>query len=245
MTTTSLRWPSTVHSHDTPEPGLADQVASLLWLESNVVLVITGRPGGRTSGFLADLTHAVSQRATVLRIRTPVQPEELVQALAGQLGVPTEHLDPTRTAARVGERLTEAGARKRHVLICEEAQRYPERTLEALRQLSNHPVNIVLCGTRQLLRRLASPSLAAFKQRINYRLDLDAAGFSRHARPLGIGLFLAALAYAATLWWTPQAPPADDVVHPITRHAAAPAGPEADGLHLILERSLKQPPAAD
>jgi hypothetical protein len=252
----TIPWLPTTSAQEMPEPNLAEQVAMMLRAERQVVIVITGRDSGRVSGFLADLTHALSHGDSVLRIKTGIDVAELFVLLAGQLGLPTQNLSPMQVATKVGERLGEAAPSGHFILVCENAQLFSEALLESIRQLSNYPINIVLCGRPMLLRRLGRPALSAFKQRLNYRLNLDESTFTGAFKWLLALLIFGGLAYFGMRWLAETPAPKNDVhtpfpsVAPLTQRApmpaiilAAPTSADDSAPSLILDKSLRQPPA--
>jgi len=258
---TAIPWLPTTGAQELAEPNLAEQVAMMLHAERQVMILITGRDNGRIVGFLADLTHAVSHGDSVLRIKAALDASEFFALLAGQLSLPAQRLSPMQLAAKVGERLNEPAPTGHFVLLCEGAQQFSDPLLEAIRQLSNYPINIVLCGRPQLLRRLARPALSALKQRLNYRLDLDQSPFAGRLKWLLIFLVFSGLAYFFAHWLaqTPAAKP--DIIRPIAGRAALarppepaprsvsaaatprkPAAESEPDVSLVFDPTLKQPP---
>lgn len=217
--TSAIPWLPTTSEFSGEEASLAEQVASMLHMERQVMILITCGDSGRTSGFMAELTHAVSHGDTVLRIKAAIAAEELFVLLAGQMHLPTQGLNQMQLATYVGERLREDAPQGNYVLLCEGAHQYTSALLENIRQLSNYPINIVISGRPKLLRMLWRPSLYALKQRLNYRLDLNEWQFTNAFKWL---LALSVIAGAAYFVWhqqtdtsiaqtetpTPVAPPA-------------------------------------
>ena len=160
-----------VFDQDIP-PTIADGIAALLKMDRQIITV-TGKVDGRMSGFLADLTHCISRGGSLLRVKTALSPEELHAALATQLHLPTSSETAVQLAARVGHRLQQLAPRGRFVLLCEAANQYSFPTLEAIRQISNYPVSIVLVGGPALNRRLRRGSLKPLRQRITHQLSLN------------------------------------------------------------------------
>jgi len=196
--TSAIPWLPTTSELEGEETSLAEQVASMLHLERQVMILITGNDSGRMSGFMAELTHAVSHGDTVLRIKAAIAVDELFVLLAGQMHLPTQGMNQMQTATYVGERLREDAPQGNYVLLCEAAHQYTSVLLENIRQLSNYPINIVLSGRPKLLRRLWRPSLFALKQRLNYRLNLNEWQFTSAFKWL---LFLALIGGAAYFAW--------------------------------------------
>ncbi|MEO1766490.1 hypothetical protein [Thiobacter aerophilum] len=242
-TTVDPAQPLSTHAYqrDIP-PSVADGVVALLG-EGRQIIVVTGKTDGRMSGFLADLCHGISRRGTLLRIKAPLPPEAFHAALAAQLKLPASAVR-LPLPARVGRRLSEPAPRGRFVLLCEGADRYEDATLEAIRQLSNYPLSIVLTGSHRLLRRLADRRLAPLRQRITHRLALNRSG--PRVNPFWLTLLMLLGGGGALIYslWTPP-PTGDAPVHPISApQVSKPARtPQSDiehghGLKLRLEREL-------
>ncbi|MEK6662388.1 MAG: hypothetical protein AABY73_00850 [Pseudomonadota bacterium] len=260
--TSVIPWLPTTSALKESELSLAEQVAMMLRAERQVVVLATGRDMGRMGGFLADLTHAVSQHDSVLRIKAALDTQELFVALAGQLNVPAHDLSPMQLASKVGERLSEAAPRGGFVLLCEGAHLFSSALLESIRQLSNYPINIVLCGHRPLLRRLARSTL---NQRVNYRLELDTSPLATPLKWFVVLAVFAGLAYAGTSWLARKPAREQEIIHRISNtFDAAPqlqpslallpalptlpalinAAPEADqDIMLVFDPALKRQPA--
>ena len=183
---------SHAYEQDLP-PSIADGVAGLLALDRQIIIV-TGKTDGRMAGFLADLTHGISRRGSLLRIKSPLKVDEFHAALAGQLRLPPQSEAPAQLAARVGQRLQQPAPKGRYVLLCEAADQYDASTLEAIRQISNYPVSIVLVGAHILSRRLRRASLAPLRQRVTHQLALNRRGLFS---PLAGAALLATLVVAA------------------------------------------------
>jgi hypothetical protein len=236
-------------------PSIADGVAGLLRVDRQII-VVTGKLDGRMGGFLADLTHSISKRGSLLRIKSALTADEFHAALAGQLHLPPRNETPVELAARIGRRLQQAAPKGRFALLCEGADQYELATLEAIRQLSNYPVSIVLVGGHSLTRRLRRRSLAPLRQRITHQLALNRR--SLFTTLFWIGLIVLVAGGALTYLLSPTqhtedvAPP-----RPISVKAAPPAlapapvvvtppAPElpasAPELQLVLEQELSVRP---
>lgn len=220
-------------------PSIADGVANLLAQERQII-VVTGRIDGRMGGFLADLSHGIARQGSLLRIKAPLSADEFHTALAAQLKLPTLEGTPGELAAQVGRRLDAPAPKGRYILLCEGTERYETATLEAIRQISNHPVSIALVGGHSLLQRLHRRSLAPLRQRVTHRLALN-----RRLPSAAFWLALVVLlgAGAALMFPLLAERPADEagVARPISVRPAAP--PAQPGLQLLLERELAHPPA--
>jgi hypothetical protein len=217
--TSTIPWLPTTSAVEAQEISLAEQVAMMLRVERQVVVLATGTDTGRMGGFLADLTHAVSQHDSVLRIKAALDAHELFVALAGQLNLPAPDLSPMQLAAKVGERLREAAPRGGFVLLCEGAHLFSDALLESIRQLSNYPINIVLCGHPPLLRRLAR---SALNQRVNYRLELDTSPLATPFKWLVVLAVFAGLAYAGTRWLAHKPARAPETIYRISNTLDTP-----------------------
>lgn len=217
--TSVIPWLPTTSALKESEVSLAEQIAMMLRVERQVVVLATGRDTGRMGGFLADLTHAVSQHDSVLRIKAALDSQELFVALAGQLHLPSHDLSPMQLAAKVGERLREAAPRGGFVLLCEGAHLFSSALLESIRQLSNYPINIVLCGHRPLLRRLAR---SALNQRVNYRLELDTSPLATPLKWFVVLAVFAGLAYAGTSWLARTPAREQEIIHRISNTPDTP-----------------------
>lgn len=258
----AIPWLPTTSALVEAEISLAEQIAMMLRVECQVVVLATGRDTGRMGGFLADLTHAVSRHDSVLRIKAALNSQELFAALAAQLNVPAHDLSSLQLSAKVGERLRQAAPRGGFVLLCEGAHRYSGALLESIRQLSNYPINIVLCGHRPLLRRLAR---CALNQRVNYRLELDTSSFTTPFKWFVVLAVFAGLAYAGLSWLAHKSLRQQEAVHRIS--SAVPSAPQLQpslallpampaltasmhapetnqDLALVFDPALKQPPHA-
>lgn len=235
-------------------PSIADGVAGLLAADRQIIIV-TGKPDGRMGGFLADLSHSIARQDSLLRIRSPLGADEFHIALAGQLHLPTGSDTPGQIAARVGQRLLQPAPKGRFVLLCEGADHYELPTLEAVRQIGNYPVSIVLVGGHALKRRLRQRLLAPLRQRITHQLALN-------RRPPAWLWLVPALLLSSVLGldygWLPRlgqeetpprpisGPPAAAAPAPATAGPAATEQPQAASeggdLRLLLARELSHPP---
>lgn len=246
--TSTIPWLPTTSEVEAAEVSLAEQVGMMLHQERQVLVIATGRDPGRLSGFLADLTHVLSHGESVLRIKAAIDATELYPLLAGQLGVPAHLAVGTAAAVQVGERLDAPARNGNYVLLCEGAHLYSDALLETIRQLSNYPINIVLCGRSLLLRRLHRGRLRGLRQRINYRLSLDEPSVFTNLKwpaaavSLGLLLYLGLRITAPESEATPPAsvapvPPMVEKIRPATQ-PLAPAlvevTPPPEGLPTVI-----------
>jgi len=242
-------------------PSVADGVAGLLALDRQIIIV-TGKTDGRMGGFLADLTHSISKRGSLLRIKSPLKPDEFHAALAAQLNLSPRSETPVQLAARVGHRLQQPAPNGRFVLLCEAADQYDPATLEAIRQISNHPVSIVLVGAHGLTRRLRRRSLAPLRQRVTHQLALNRDALLSMPFRIALILLLAIGAGMLRLLAPEQRPedvvlprpisvmPATPASHPAVAAPAAPEMPaaaapaDAPDLQLVWEQELPSRPGS-
>jgi hypothetical protein len=212
--TSAIPWLPTTSELEVEAISLAEQVAMMLHAERQVMILITGSDSGRVSGFLAELTHAVSDTDTVLRIKAAIDAQELFILLAGQLHLPVQDLTPMQLATKVGDRLREKAPNGNFVLLCEGAHNYSNTLLESIRQLSNYPMNIALTGRPKLHRRLWRPALSALKQRFNYRLDLNERKFTRAFILLMVLLVVSMAVFLAKRWIPEGAGSKTEIIRP-------------------------------
>jgi hypothetical protein len=224
-----------VFEQDIP-PTIADGIAALLDMDRQIIVVV-GKSDGRMSGFLADLTHCITRRGSLLRIKVPLSVAEFHRALAAQLRLAPGEESGVQLASQVGHRLQDTAPSGRYVLLCEKADQYPLPTLEAIRQISNYPVSIVLVGGRGLTRRLRRASLLPLRQRVTHQLALNRFGDARWLWGM-----LAALLFAAGAAWylrSARSLPGEAVPPPIPVKPSLPAEPPA---HPITPASATLPP---
>lgn len=237
-----------VFEQDIP-PTIADGIAALLEMDRQIIIV-TGKIDGRMAGFLADLTHCISRRGSLLRIKSPLGPEELHTALAGQLHLPPATETPIQLASRIGHRLQQPAPRGRYVLLCEAADQYALPTLEAIRQISNYPVSIVLVGGHALRRRLRRASLRPLRQRVTHQLTLNRFGILSARLWLALLGLLAGAALMLFLRGMPsESVPMEDVAPSRPISLKAVAAPQAVSAPVMPEPAVAEeqpvPPPAE
>ena len=259
--TSTIPWLPTTSSTEEAAVGLAEQIAAMLHTECPVMVLITGSDSGRVSGFLAELTHAVSDTDTVLRIKASIDIVELFTLLAGQLNLCPQGLNSMQLATTIGNRLQKNAPSGHFVLLCEGAHGYTNAVLEGIRQLSNYPINIVLSGRPNLYRRLWRPALSALRRRMNYHLDLNEWRFTRSFKWLLILFVISAMVFLVWKGFLQQSDialkpvpikviavqPQNSVVvrdtkttlGPNTKKSALPTDDQDRGLSLIMDPILK------
>lgn len=157
-------------------------------------LKITGEVGLGKTLLCRKLLNALKDPYLTAYIPNPhLSPGAMRQAIVDDLGI---ELSARATQNEVVRAMTRklielARAGKRVVVILDEAQELPEKTLEAVRLLTNLEtekrklLQVVMFGQPELDRRLSSPSLRQLRQRItfSYRLaPLDADGVANYVR---------------------------------------------------------------
>jgi MSHA biogenesis protein MshM len=156
---------------------------------------ITGEVGTGKTLLCRRLLDVLAETHTTAYVPNPLlEPMELYAAVADELGADfCGAADSHDALKRIARRLIELGASDRSVVLCiDEAQAMPDRTLEALRLLSNLEtgkrklLHIVLFGQPELDERLSGYGLRQLRQRIafSYRLPAlgrqEVAGYVRH-----------------------------------------------------------------
>jgi type II secretory pathway predicted ATPase ExeA len=166
-----------------------------LGLESDAgFIALTGEIGCGKTTLLQALVTSLDGRTVVARlVDTNLTPEELLESLLLDFGI--DDIPPSKPAkvSALARLLVDQRSLGRRVLIViDEAQNLPRRTLEELRMLSNLEteksklVQIVLAGQPSFRDSLASPALEQLRQRVSVRYHLepldaeDTAGYINH-----------------------------------------------------------------
>ena len=166
-----------------PDPGfLFPSVAhkrALAYLEYGLreqsgFILLTGEVGAGKTTLIRSLLRKDLERTTIAKIfNTKGSVEELIRMILDDFGLETQ----TRTKAEMLRELNaflieQYAARRRSVLIVDEAQNLDPALLEEVRLLSNLEVDdakllhIILVGQPELRSRLHSPELIQLRQRI-------------------------------------------------------------------------------
>lgn len=142
---------------------------------------LTGEVGaGKTTLCRALLEQLGSQFSTALILNPVLDPDQLIKAIAMELGLQVKGLDRLETVAEINRfllRQVELG--KDTVLIIDEAQDLTRELLEQVRLLSNLETDerkllqIVLMGQPELRARLNEHGLRQLRQRITIRYHLS------------------------------------------------------------------------
>jgi MSHA biogenesis protein MshM len=114
-----------------------------------------------------------------------VEPRTIVLALAEELGLSGETIEPHRLEKELTQRLLDIARQGKRVVLCmDETQAMPLATLETVRLLTNLEtekrklMQVVLFGQPELDRKLASESVRQIRQRITFQYALKA--LARH-----------------------------------------------------------------
>jgi MSHA biogenesis protein MshM len=146
---------------------------------------ITGEVGTGKTLLCRKLINALEDTFVSAYLPNPLlAPRELLQEVARELGMESSATATGRQLLHLltAKLLLKSSQGERMVICIDESQAMPERSLEALRLLSNLEteknklLQIVLFGQPELNERLAQPSLRQLRQRIT---------FSYHLQPLG------------------------------------------------------------
>jgi MSHA biogenesis protein MshM len=112
-----------------------------------------------------------------------VDPRMMVLALADELGVIADLVEPHRLEKDLTQRLLDIARQGKRVVLCmDETQAMPLATLETVRLLTNLEtekrklMQVVLFGQPELDRKLASDSVRQLRQRITFQYTLKALG---------------------------------------------------------------------
>jgi MSHA biogenesis protein MshM len=108
-----------------------------------------------------------------------LEPRVIVLALAEELGLTGEFLEPHRLEKDLMQRLLDIARQGKRVVLCmDETQAMPLATLETVRLLTNLEtekrklMQVVLFGQPELDRKLASESVRQLRQRITFQYTL-------------------------------------------------------------------------
>jgi general secretion pathway protein A len=142
---------------------------------------LTGEVGaGKTTLCRALLEQLGLRFSTALILNPVLDADQLIKAVAMELGLQTKGMDRLETLAEINRFLLhQAGLGKDTVLIIDEAQDLTPALLEQIRLLSNLETDerkllqIVLMGQPELRDRLNEHSLRQLRQRISVRYHLN------------------------------------------------------------------------
>jgi len=157
-------------------------------------IAVTGEVGTGKTTLCRTLIERLAPETEVAYLFNPaLDPDELLCAIALELGLPTAGIDRGERSERLNRFLLDANRRGRRVLlIVDEAQNLSTATLEQMRLLSNLEtsrsklIQIVLFGQPELDAKLDSSELRQLRQRISVRCrlgslsDAEARDYVRH-----------------------------------------------------------------
>jgi type II secretory pathway predicted ATPase ExeA len=154
---------------------------STIWLTDGFV-VITGDIGAGKTTLIESFLLEVGNDVSVAQInQTQVTAVEFLQAVLAQFGFTPFRMKKAELLATFNNFLIEQHAAGRKVLlIVDEAQNLPLRTLEEIRMLSGvettkeKVLRIILAGQPELNEKLDSPELVQLVQRVRLRFHLGA-----------------------------------------------------------------------
>jgi type II secretory pathway predicted ATPase ExeA len=138
-------------------------------------LALIAKPGmGKTTLLFQLLERLEGSARTIFLFQTQCDLREFFRYLLADLGVDTSGLDLVQMHEKLNEILIrEARAKRRFVLVIDEAQNLEDAVLESVRLLSDFEtpsaklMQIVLAGQPQLAEKLARPDLVQLRQRIS------------------------------------------------------------------------------
>jgi MSHA biogenesis protein MshM len=162
-----------------------------------------------------------------------LEPRGLLLALAEELGIPGESVEPHRLEKELMQRLLDVARQGKRVVLCmDETQAMPLATLETVRLLTNLEtekrklMQVVLFGQPELDRKLASQAVRQLRQRITFQHMLGALGRSEVADYVAHRLTIAGYSGAALF--------ADGALHAL--HAASRGVPRL--VNILAHKSL-------
>lgn len=134
---------------------------------------------GKTSLLFHYLEGLRNAARTIFVFQSDANSTELMRYMLADLGIDGKGMDMPEMRAVLSQVLMgEMQARRRVILVIDEAQNLDEKTLESVRLLSNFEtpwmklLHIVLSGQPQLAERLAKPSMKQLRQRISFSVHL-------------------------------------------------------------------------
>jgi len=150
--------------------------------ESKGFVVVTGEVGCGKTTLINYLLRKIPQSIHVGIINnTLVQFQELLRMICLEFELDIANAEKAVLLTRLYSYLLDKySKRERVILIIDEAQNLPEKTLEEIRMLSNleaekhHLLQMILVGQPQLREKLQRKSLEQFVQRITVYCHLDA-----------------------------------------------------------------------
>ncbi len=156
--------------------------------------VITGEVGSGKTTLLSYLLHKIPQNLQVALInQTDVNSIQFLRLLCNEFDIKLAKNEKTAILQQLQEFLIKTfAAGRRAILIIDEAQNLPDKTIEELRMLSNlevekeHLIQIILVGQPELKEKLRRRRLRQFTQRVTVHAHLggltpeDVSRYVRH-----------------------------------------------------------------
>lgn len=145
-------------------------------------IVITGDVGTGKSTLVSQLLSEINEHEVIAATigTTQIDAEDAVRLIVAAFNISVQSNDKASLLSALEHFLKEQHvANRRVLLIVDEAQNLPMRTLEELRMLSNFNINghslfqCFLVGQPQFLRLLSNPDMAQLQQRViaSYKLE--------------------------------------------------------------------------
>ncbi|MBI5441588.1 MAG: AAA family ATPase [Deltaproteobacteria bacterium] len=152
--------------------------------EAKGLAVITGEIGSGKTTLLKLLMRAVPEEADVALVsNTMVAPTQFLKIVCREFGLEPRARDKADVLAAFGALLREKrAANRRVILIVDEAQNLPPRTIEEVRLLSNLEANreqllqILLVGQPELRAKLRQRGMEQVLQRVSVHCHLESLG---------------------------------------------------------------------
>ena len=149
--------------------------------ENKGFVVITGEIGSGKTTLINYLLSKIPQYVQVGIINhTDISPVQLIRMFCQEFELDVSRLDKAEMLDRLNEYFLDQYARRnRVVLIIDEAQNLPRRTIEEIRMMSNleaekhHLVQIILVGQPELRDKLQAGGLEQLVQRISVHCHID------------------------------------------------------------------------
>ena len=158
-------------------PGHREALASLYYgIEAGRgFMALIAKPGMGKTTLLFQLLEKFRHTArTAFLFQTQCNSREFLRLLLAELGVESYDQDFVRMHEEFNKLLLqEARARKRFVVVIDEAQNLDASVMEAIRLLSDFEtpsaklLQIILCGQPELADKLASANLSQLRQRVS------------------------------------------------------------------------------
>ncbi|HVN28501.1 MAG TPA: AAA family ATPase [Candidatus Binataceae bacterium] len=175
--------PAMIYMSQTHREGMAALEWGLMHESSGFSLLIGESGTGKTT-LIASLLSRQYQRLHLVYVTNPrLEFADIMRLILTQLGIESAGLSKAEMLDALGRFLGGLRPAERVAIIFDEAQGLNEEVLEELRLLSNYgrsgenQLQLIMAGQPELLRRLMSPTLRQFNERIGARtllVPLDA-----------------------------------------------------------------------